>query len=191
MAEAEAVGIDQIPDLELIDQVLQGNQRSFGTLYERYFPRVYGFVQRRMHNRADTEETVQEVFIHVFSSLASFRREAPFGAWVLGIARHTVAYRFKKKHHPTVPLDECEGGYERDFSTKRREATPLEHLECSERIAEMMRTAFHELTDEQRMLFEWHHLENRSIREIATTLSKTEDAVKSHLYRARRMLLAR
>lgn len=191
MAEVAAVGIDPIPDLELIDQVLQGNQRSFGTLYERYFPRVYGFVNRRMRNREDTEETVQEVFINVFSSLASFRREAPFGAWVLGIARHTVAHRFKKKHHPTVPLDDYEAGSEQDLSTKRREATPLEHLECGERIAEMMHTAFHEFTDEQRMLFEWHHLENRSIREIATTLCKSEDAVKSHLYRARRMLLAR
>jgi RNA polymerase sigma-70 factor (ECF subfamily) len=193
MAEVDAEGIAPVPDFELIDQVLQGNERSFGTLYERYFPRVFGFVHRRIRNRADTEEVVQEVFINVFSSLASFRREAPFGAWVLGVARRTVANRFKKKRHPTVPLEEGEGVHEHELTGHaiRREATPHEHFECGERIADMMHTALHHLTDEQRTLFEWHHLEDQSIREIANRLSKSEDAVKSHLYRARRLLLAR
>jgi DNA-directed RNA polymerase specialized sigma24 family protein len=40
-------------------------------------------------------------------------------------------------------------------------------------------------------LFRLRHFENRSIEEIAQQLAKTEDAVKSHLYRARKVLLAR
>ena len=48
-----------------------------------------------------------------------------------------------------------------------------------------------DLSDEQRQLFELHHIEHRSIQEIAGLLAKSEDAVKSHLYRARKLLLAR
>ena len=44
---------------------------------------------------------------------------------------------------------------------------------------------------EQWQLFQLHHIENRSIQEIALATRKSEDAVKSHLYRARRLLLAR
>ena len=43
----------------------------------------------------------------------------------------------------------------------------------------------------QRRLFELHHLEHRSISDIAQDLRKSEDAVKSNLYRARKALLAR
>jgi len=75
----------QPDESELIERILAGDQAAFEQLYDRYLPRVFGFVQKRLDNRADTEETVQEVFFHVFSCLASYRKEAHFAAWVLGI----------------------------------------------------------------------------------------------------------
>ena len=44
---------------------------------------------------------------------------------------------------------------------------------------------------EQRKVFELHHLEHRSITDIATSMKKTEDAVKASLYRTRKLLLSR
>ena len=134
---------------------------------------------------------MQDVFVHVFSSLGSFRGDAPFAAWVLGVARRTVANRFKKQPHPTVPLepdDESEW-VDRSCRSASSTATPLEYYECHERIQQIERTAARELTAEQRLLFELHHLEHRSIKEIAILLDKSEDAVKSNLYRVRRVLL--
>ena len=191
-AAAEAVGIDPIPDEELIKRVQAGDQAAFEVLYERYFPRVYRFVDKRMRNRADTEETVQEVFINVFSSLGSYRGEAPFGAWVLGVTRRTIASRFKKKQHTTVTLESAEESATLNITmpTMQREPTPLEHYECEERIKRLER-AIARLTQEQRTLFELHHLHHRPIQEIARTLRKSEDAVKSNLYRARKLLLSR
>ena len=192
MAAAEAVGIDAIPDEELIDRVQRGDEAAFETLYERYFPRVFSFVQRRLKNRADTEETVQEVFINVFSSLGSYRGEAAFVAWVLGVTRRTLAGRFKKKRHPTVPLEGARESEAVEFTMPaiRREPTPLEHYECGERVARLAEAAARLLTPEQRTLFELHHLRYRPIHEIARTLQKSEDAVKSNLYRARKLLLS-
>ena len=104
--------------------------------------RVFRFVEKRLRNRADVEETVQEVFINIFSSLASFRAEAPFAAWVFGIARHTIAGRFKRKQHPTVPLDVDEDG---DIDSEAlngpmsRAADPARGLRARERIARLER----------------------------------------------------
>jgi RNA polymerase sigma-70 factor (ECF subfamily) len=189
-AVAELVGIDAIPDEELIKKVEGGDEAAFEVIYERYFPRVYRFVDRRMHNRADTEETVQEVFINVFSSLGSYRGEAPFAAWVLGVARRTVASRFKKKQHKTVPLEGAEEPATLNVMMPmiQREPTPLEHYECEERIGRLER-AVARLTQEQRTLFELHHLHHRPIQDLAQTLRKSEDAIKSNLYRARKLLL--
>ena len=175
----------------LVQQVLAGDEAAFELLYERYLPRVAGFVRKRLDNPADTEEAVQDVFIAVFSSLASFRGEAPFAAWMLGIARRTVANRFKRKQHPVVPLD-----YEEPDSANRWDpmiqypATPDEQYECRERLARIERVAQRQLSNEQQRLFQLHHFEHQSISDIAAILDRSEDSVKSGLYRARKLLLA-
>jgi len=180
-------------DDELLERIADGDERAFELLYERYFRRVFRFVDKRLRSRADSEETTQEVFINVFSSLESYRREAPFAAWVLGIARRTVASRFKKKRHPTVPLDLDEEPDTIDLMMPvvQRTATPLESYECRERIARIEEAASRHLTEEQWLLFELHHLRHHSISDIAALTHKSEDAVKSNLYRARKLLLAR
>jgi RNA polymerase sigma-70 factor (ECF subfamily) len=191
MLESVAPGT-QPEEVEWIDRILAGDRDAFERIYERYLPRVFSFVRKRLGNRADTEETVQEVFFHVFSCLASYREESHFSAWVLGIARRTVANRFKKKRHPTIPLDTEEAeSFERTPALLSAVATPLESYECQERMQRIEAAAERELTAEQRLLFELHHLQHHPITDIATLLDKSQDSVKSNLYRARRVLLAR
>jgi RNA polymerase sigma-70 factor (ECF subfamily) len=187
---AEKEGPQVVTDVELIQKITSGDHSAFSILYERYFRRVYAFVDKRMRNRADTEEVVQEVFINVFSSLESFRSEGPFAAWVLGVARRTAANRFKKKQLPTVSFEEDE-----DLDSKARSgghaATPLENYECQEELRLLQTAVEEKLSKTQRRLFELHHLGHRTIHDIANITNKSEDSVKSNLYRARRLLLAR
>jgi RNA polymerase sigma-70 factor (ECF subfamily) len=180
-------------DAELLARVCAGERAAFDQLYDRFFPRVHAFVARRIGNRADVEEIVQEVFLGVFSSLASFRGEGAFAAWVLGVARRTIASRFKKKRHATIPLEEAGEPASIDLLAPgvRREPTPLEHYECGERIARLQAATEFDLSSEQRRLVRLHHLEHLPIQEIAARLAKSEDSVKSNLYRARRILLSR
>ena len=190
MSEMTCSPARHVSDEQLILRVRSGEREAFDLLYARYIGRVYRFVENRLNNRADVEETTQEVFVAVFASLGSFRAEAPFAAWVLGVARHTIAGRFKKKHHPTVPLETTADG-EFDTDGAVHDTTPLDYYELSERIRMFEEVAKHELSAEQRELFQLHHLEHRSIAEVAAILDKSEDAVKSNLYRVRKLLLAR
>ncbi len=188
MAAANAA-TEPASDEELVVRLRQGDRAAFDVLYERYLPRVYRFVERRVGNRADAEETVQEVFVNTFSSLESYRGEAPFAAWLFGLARRTVASRYKKKRRDVVPLGEEDG--EGGLNPTSAEPDPLEAYEYHERLRRLQRAMRSDLSDEQRRLFKLHHLQNRSIQEIALQVDKSEDAVKSHLYRARKLLLAR
>jgi len=178
-----------LTDDELIVQLKAGDRGAFDVLYERYLARVYHFVDSRLRNRADTEETVQEVFINIFSSIDSYRGEAPFPAWVFGLTRRTIARRFKRKRHPTVPL--FEDDQEGESSHVSTGPTPLESYECEERLARMEEVVSSKLTPEQWTLFRLHHVEDKPISEIATQLAKSEDSIKSNLYRTRKILLAR
>jgi RNA polymerase sigma-70 factor, ECF subfamily len=181
------------PDELLVDRVRAGERAAFDELYQRYFKRVYAFLDKRLRNRWDTEETTQEVFINVFASLDGYRGDAPFAAWIFGLTRRTLAARFRRKRHPMVPLadEEEEAPSSVLANAGQAEATPLEQYEFTERAAQIFRTLENEITDEQRTVFELHHFESVPIAEIARSLSKSEDSIKSNLYRTRKLLLAR
>lgn len=179
-------------DEQLVDCLRAGERAAFDALYDRYYTRVFQYVDRRLRNRADAEETVQEVFFNVFNSIESYRGEAPFGAWVFGLTRRTLAARFKKKRHATVPLgDEEPESLDLLLTSVRREPDPLQTYEAREWVSRMDTVLAQELTEEQRTLFHLHHLQHHPIQDIARALRKSEDAVKSNLYRARKVLLAR
>jgi RNA polymerase sigma-70 factor (ECF subfamily) len=189
MAAAD-VAAPVLSEPELIERVVQGDVEAFDTLYERYFPRVVRFVRKRVSNQADAEETVQEVFINVFSSLHSYRGDAPLAAWVFGLTRRTLANRYKRRRAETVPLPGDEQYQALDLARTATDGDPHAAYEYGERLGRLQDAA-DRLSSDQWQLFKLHHLENRSIEEIAGTVRKSEDAVKSHLYRARKLLLAR
>lgn len=176
-------------DEALVDRLRAGDRRAFDELYDRYYRRIYAFVDRRLHSRADTEETVQEVFASVFVSIERYRGDAPFAAWIFGVTRRTIASRFKKRRHPTVPLLDEEGQTTQPIASSG--PSPVEMVEYHERLSRLEEIARTRLSAEQERLFQLHHLEDRSIAEIATLLRKSENAVKSNLYRTRKLLLAR
>ena len=174
----------------MVLRVSAGDETAFTEIYERYFKRVYIFVSRRLSNQADTEETVQEVFINIFTSLESYRGEALFAAWVFGVTRRTIAARFKRKRHPTVSLSDEEQELAASLEANPM-PSPLEAYEGEELLSQVETKLASKLSSEQRHLFRLHHLEDRSISEIAVALDKSENAVKSNLYRTRKLLLAR
>ena len=180
-------------DETLVRLILDGDHEAFSSLYHRYFKRIYHFVNRRLNNTADVEETVQDVFINVFSSIDSYRREAPFGAWIFGVTRRTIASRFKKKRHPTVSLEEEHADAAADELDSSATVSPnaIQTIEFKQRVDSIQRLVDNRLTREQQILFELHHLQERPIHEIAETLNKSENAIKSNLYRTRKILLAR
>ena len=183
--------LGQESDELLVDRIRSGDRAAFDEVYQRYFKRVYAFLDKRLPNKADTEEATQEVFINIFSSLDSFRGEAPFAAWIFGLTRRTLAARFRRKRHPTVPLfeEDEDVSYSSLTAGGQPEATPLENYEFSERAAQLSHVLENEISPVQRQLFEMHHLESKSISEIAKALSRSEDSVKSSLYRTRKLLL--
>lgn len=192
LAEGQVAPVTQVTqsDETLALRVTQGDEIAFKELYERFFKRVYVYVDKRLRNPADTEETVQEVFVNIFTSIDGYRGDAPFAAWVFGLTRRTIAGRFKRKQHPTIPLieEDREAAMAGDGSSI---PSPVEAYECEELLSRMEMKLDSKLSAEQRTLFELHHLRDHTIGEIAVALDKSENAVKSNLYRARKILMAR
>ena len=192
MAAPDIDDVAALSDEDLVELISSGDHDAFANLYERYFKRIYHFVNRRLNNTADVEETVQDVFINVFSSIDSYRREAPFAAWIFGVTRRTIASRFKRKRHPTVPLDAEESDKMRaDQGASPAQPSAIETIEYKQRVTTINRLVKNRLSGDQQVMFDLHHVQDRPIHEIAATLGRSENAIKSNLYRARKILLAR
>lgn len=151
-------------------EAAQRDRGRFADLYEANFDRVYAFVARRVPTREEAEDITAEVFQLALAGLAGFQWQGtPFIAWLLGIASHLVARRWQRAtNQPELLLDESEL------------ATTNDQAEQQAWFAQLL----DRLPDDQRRVLQFRFFDQRSIREIAQELGRSEGAVKQLQFRA-------
>jgi RNA polymerase sigma-70 factor (ECF subfamily) len=150
-------------------------------VYERYFDLVYGYVARRVRNRAATEDVTSEVFRKALANIDRFKwTGAPFGSWLLRIASNVIADRAKREAKNGVRVDEPS---ELSRDAPRTPESQQLQLEDAERRAWVIRMV-DELPEHQRRVVRMRFAEEKSINEIALELGRSEGAVKQLQFRA-------
>jgi RNA polymerase sigma-70 factor (ECF subfamily) len=156
-------------DDQLRVEAAQRDRSRFGELYEENFHRVYAYVVRRVGDRHRAEDLTADVFREALAGIGKFEwRGVSFAAWLLGIASRVVADYWKRVCRETAsPVDVPE------------EPSPVE----IER-----RTILFQLVDRlpeaQFRVIHMRFVEQKSIREIAQELGRSEGAVKQLQLRA-------
>lgn len=174
-------------DQDLVHGIRAGDESAFAVLYDRYFQRIYNFSYTRLRNRADAEEATQDTFTAVFRSIEAFRGSASLLSWVYGIARNTVNNQIRRAraHEQRVERAQAEVGTPAlgvdDYS-------PEESLSY-QRCARAVEQALTSVTSWQAEVFVLRHFENLPIQEIADRMDRSNDAVRSSLYRVKRLVV--
>jgi RNA polymerase sigma-70 factor, ECF subfamily len=166
-------------------EAAQSDPARFADVYENYFALVYAYIARRLRNRAETEDLTADVFRKALASLPRFKwRGVPFAAWLFRIASNMIADR-SKRVAKEVSLDEsgatAPGGNAQ--ISKSAASSQQKDLEDSERRALLFRLV-DELAEDQGRVLVMRFAEEKSIREIAGALGRTEGAVKQLQFRA-------
>lgn len=78
---------------DAIQRARNGDPVAWGRLYELHRSKVYSLCLRHTSNVSDAEDLTQDIFIHVFYKLNSFRGEGQFSSWL-----YTVALNFVRLH---------------------------------------------------------------------------------------------
>jgi RNA polymerase sigma-70 factor (ECF subfamily) len=165
----------------------QGDPARFADVYETYFALVYAYVARRVRNRDEAEDLTAEVFRKALASLSRFKwRGAPFVAWLFRIASNMIADR-SKRVAKEVSLDESGGSAP---VSKGADTSQQKDLEDSERRALLFQLV-DELAEDQRRVLVMRFAEEKSIREIAGAIGRSEGAVKQLQFRALENLRAK
>ena len=163
----------------LLVEAAQQDQSKFGDLYDKYFYLVYTYTARRVGDRATAEDLTSEVFQKALEYLPKFLwRGVPFGAWLLRIAANIVVDRTRQaaRERPLADQDDA------------TEISPFSLEEVEER-AQLFRSV-ERLPEDQRRVIVWRFAEEKSIREIAAQLGRSEGAVKQLQFRGLQTLRA-
>ncbi len=179
---------DETEERRLIEAAQQ-DRACFADVYERYFELVYGYVARRVRDRAVTEDLTSEVFRKALANIDRFKwTGAPFGAWLLRIASNVIADRANRQKKDGVRVDEPSELESRD-APSAPESQQVQ-LEEAERRAWVIRMV-DELPDDQRRVVRMRFAEEKSINEIALELGRSDGAVKQLQFRAFQNLRAK
>ncbi len=169
------------PDERLLVEAAQRDPARFAELYERNFERVYAYVSRRLNDRAAVEDVTAEVFHQALANLERFEwRGTPFVAWLLRIAANAVVDYWRRASREQ-PLPDAAGP--ESFPVN---AENVDRVEQQALLFRLVRT----LPPDQRRVIEMRFAEEKSIREIANELGRTEGAVKQLQFRAMQSLRA-
>lgn len=169
------------PDSELIGLSLQGNQRAFRDLVNRYLPLVYNYLYRMTSNHELSEEMAQEAFVKAYHSLKNFDRSRPFKPWLLRIASN-AAISALRKQSKVVSLNALEEeGYWGEAQHQSQEGTEavLERKFANEEVMKAMQS----LDEKYRQVLLLRYQQDLSYEEISETLKIPLNTVRTWLKR--------
>ncbi len=168
-------------DRDFLVRARRGDAESadaFGELVTRYQTSVFNVCYRILHERGEAEDLAQETFMRAYDRLHTFDLEREFGPWIRRIAAN-LCLNHLESQKSTALLDE-----ERDADEGQR---PEKQVEVKER-SEQIRGALASLPAHYRVVVELRHYQELSYDEIAAELKIPLSDVKSHLFRARKLL---
>jgi RNA polymerase sigma factor (sigma-70 family) len=156
-----------------------GDLRAYERLYALQGARMKNLARNLLGNTSDAEDAVQETFLKVQRSVASFRGQSSFVTWTFRILVNTChdarRSRMRKKE---VTSDDSEE------SPRPEPRAPGAHP--SLRLA--LERALASLTSHQREVFLLYEVEGFRHAEIAAMLETTEAASKNMLFQAKKNL---
>jgi RNA polymerase sigma-70 factor (ECF subfamily) len=181
--QSERPASQRMLDRRLVAAIGRDEPGAFERLDRLYRDRLFAFALKRLRDRAEAEDVVQDVFLQVFRSIGSFEGRSSLLTWMFGIAHHQVCRRLRKRRLEVLAFDEDGAG------EVRAELAPTdEQVDAARTLRECSELLETSVSPAQRIVFQLHYGESRSMRDIAAELGKSRQAVKISLFRTRRAL---
>jgi len=158
--------------------------RAFEVLVDRYQDGFLRSAQKIVHSRQDAEDIVQEAFVKIYFNGKKFKKQkgATFSSWAYKVLLNTAYSRYRKLKKKEVPLEEFFDSVFYERATQEHKA----HL-ASLNTKETVEATLAEMPTDMADLLRLHYFEGYSYRDISFSTGLTTSALKTRLYRARKL----
>ena len=178
-AGARATG--EARETQLLDRVMQRDQRAFETLYRIYHPRLVRFMSLVTTRGTLVDESVNDTMLAVWNRAHTFNGQSKVSTWIFAIAYRTVckALRWPDVLPDAVDLDEHASD----------DAGP-EEIGSAREVQAALARALESLSHEHRNVVVLTYFHDLPYAEIAQIMDCPVDTVKTRMFHARRKLKA-
>ncbi len=176
-------------DIVLVEQALQGSQKAYAELLDRYRDTIYFMLLKMVKNKNDAEDLTIEAFGKAFKNLEQYTSDFAFSTWLFRIASNNCIDFLRKRKAVTISIDDNyeKDDYEYSFNIESSELNPEENFiksQNSVQLAEIVKT----LKPRYRELIELRYFKEYAYEEIAQQMNLPLGTVKAQLFRARELL---
>ncbi len=166
-------------DEQLLKAWADGDQSAGATLLRRHFEALHRFFRTKAPDAH--QDLIQSTMLECVRSRGLFRGDAPFRAFLFGVARNCLLHHFRSQARDRLDFDASRSSV---LDLDPRPSTLAVRNEQHARLLEAMRRIPLDL----QMVLELHYWEEMGTRELATVLDIPQGTVKSRLRRAREAL---
>ena len=169
---------------QLIAEAKAGNKEAFSELVEKYQKPVFSVCYRMLGTPTAAEDAAQEAFIRAYQALDRYDPERSFATWILSIASNYSIDQLRKKKVTILSMD----------SDKHAWLAPPDPGPSPEKVAlvkeksALVQAILADLAETDRAAVVLQYWHDYSYEEIAETLDLSSSAVKSRLFRARKLM---
>jgi RNA polymerase sigma-70 factor (ECF subfamily) len=169
--------LKQLADEELMELVRRGQAQAFEMIFERHGGPAYSLAYRMCGSRTRSEDIVQDAFLSLWRSGARYdRTRGSVRSWILGVVHNRAVDAFRRD-----PAKEARN-VDADSLAERLPARERTEVEVERRDdADHVRTAMHDLPDDQRQVIELSYFGGFTHHEIAEMLSLPPGTVKGRM----------
>ena len=176
---------NNLTDKVLVQNFLNGDNKSFETLLSRHKNRVFAFIMSKVKNRDITEDIFQDTFIKVINSLkrGKYNEEGKFLPWMMRISHNLVIDHFRKeakmrKVRPTAEFD--------IFDILDDGSKNQEEMMIQTQVHADLKVLIEQLPEDQKEVLKMRYFEDLSFKKISDL---TDSSINTALGRMRYALI--
>jgi RNA polymerase sigma-70 factor (ECF subfamily) len=166
--------MESYDEIAILERCRAGDLDAYRRIYERYEQPLLRTAWRMLGRRQEAEDAVQETFLKLYRSLASYRHGSVFSTFLFRILINTCTDMLRKRRHVEFA----------DWDAEALPAAPGTDAPVSAHLAQ----AVDRLPGRMKTCFLLNAVEEFTLRETAEMLSINIGSVKTNVHRARKKL---
>jgi len=151
---------------------------------ENYMEKLFYFCLKKTGSNVEAEDLTQDIALQIITALNKGTVPASFSAWVWQIARNRYSFWAKEKHNRTESVTGSDIG---DYEVEDESENILDEIVHTEYMA-LLRRELAFIKSDYRNIVVAYYIEDKNVRDIASSLSLSVSAVQQRLHRARIIL---
>ena len=185
--DSDEILLSQLPDLIVVERVINGEKELFEILLRRYNQRLFRVVRCYISRDDDVQDIMQDAYIKAYTKLEQFHNESSFSTWLIRIGINEALQFLRKSKHQATNYSQT-ASLESFFELPDTDEMSPEKQIISDETRLSVEHAVDLLPEKYKVVFVMHQIEGLSNPEIAASLNLTDSNVKVRLHRAKNIL---